>query len=136
MCEVSPLYPGNLPLLIMTNCLERSSSFPLSLDLRSTWSTARDFLLTITDTIAMQGRKPEVKRWTRSRTGCLACKKRKVKCDEGRPTCRQCTRLVLKCDYKTGLEFKDLTRRIQKQMAQDIDTGGSCVWDCQYSRLR
>ncbi|PWN31401.1 uncharacterized protein FA14DRAFT_95261 [Meira miltonrushii] len=37
---------------------------------------------------------PERKRkkvHTRSRGGCLTCKERKVKCDEGKPTCQRCT---------------------------------------------
>ncbi|KAH7032643.1 uncharacterized protein B0I36DRAFT_99359 [Microdochium trichocladiopsis] len=31
------------------------------------------------------------------RTGCVTCKSRHVKCDEGKPTCEQCARLSLKC---------------------------------------
>lgn len=29
-------------------------------------------------------------KYTRSRTGCLACRTKRVKCDEGRPVCRRC----------------------------------------------
>lgn len=32
------------------------------------------------------------------RTGCLTCKIRKVKCDEGKPCCRRCTSTGRKCD--------------------------------------
>ncbi|KAI8953019.1 hypothetical protein F4801DRAFT_539154 [Xylaria longipes] len=35
------------------------------------------------------------------RTGCLTCKIRKVKCDEGKPHCRRCTRTGRKCDGYT-----------------------------------
>ena len=35
----------------------------------------------------------------RSRWGCNTCRKRKVKCDEGRPICGHCIRLNLVCDY-------------------------------------
>ncbi len=35
----------------------------------------------------------------RSRWGCNICRKRKVKCDEGRPICGHCKRLNLVCDY-------------------------------------
>ncbi|KAK0387057.1 hypothetical protein NLU13_5370 [Sarocladium strictum] len=36
----------------------------------------------------------------RVRTGCLTCRSRKVKCDEGQPACRNCTRLERHCVYQ------------------------------------
>ena len=39
----------------------------------------------------------------RSRTGCWTCRTRKVKCDEGRPVCGQCSRLEHNCDYSLRL---------------------------------
>ncbi|KIX01874.1 uncharacterized protein Z518_09601 [Rhinocladiella mackenziei CBS 650.93] len=36
----------------------------------------------------------------RVRSGCLTCRARKVKCDENRPDCNNCTRLKRKCIYK------------------------------------
>jgi hypothetical protein len=30
-------------------------------------------------------------KYTRTRTGCLGCRARRIKCDEGRPVCRRCT---------------------------------------------
>jgi Fungal Zn(2)-Cys(6) binuclear cluster domain len=36
-------------------------------------------------------------RRTKVRTGCKACKRRKVKCDEGKPACQCCIRLGLEC---------------------------------------
>ncbi|KAH7305303.1 fungal-specific transcription factor domain-containing protein [Stachybotrys elegans] len=35
----------------------------------------------------------------RTRTGCLTCRKAKVKCGEERPTCKRCQRLQLGCDW-------------------------------------
>ncbi|KAL2865186.1 Zn(II)2Cys6 transcription factor domain-containing protein [Aspergillus lucknowensis] len=35
----------------------------------------------------------------RRRTGCLTCRARKVRCDEVKPTCANCTRLRLQCAY-------------------------------------
>ncbi|KAI2621597.1 hypothetical protein GGR54DRAFT_630054 [Hypoxylon sp. NC1633] len=32
------------------------------------------------------------------RTGCISCKRRHVKCDEGRPSCAECERLGLRCE--------------------------------------
>ncbi|KAL4748979.1 hypothetical protein BDW72DRAFT_205203 [Aspergillus terricola var. indicus] len=37
----------------------------------------------------------------RRRTGCLTCRARKVRCDETKPTCANCTRLRLQCVYKS-----------------------------------
>ncbi|KAH8891245.1 hypothetical protein GQ53DRAFT_720543 [Thozetella sp. PMI_491] len=36
----------------------------------------------------------------RVRSGCLTCRSRKVKCDEERPVCNNCTRLQRQCVYK------------------------------------
>ncbi|KAL2784919.1 hypothetical protein BJX66DRAFT_74722 [Aspergillus keveii] len=36
---------------------------------------------------------------TKSRAGCLTCKKRRVKCDETRPTCRNCIRTGWSCSW-------------------------------------
>ncbi|KAH8655208.1 hypothetical protein BX600DRAFT_439719 [Xylariales sp. PMI_506] len=35
----------------------------------------------------------------KSKGGCVRCKKRKVKCDERQPTCRNCTRHNVECSY-------------------------------------
>ncbi|CEP61189.1 Lys14p LALA0_S02e08724g [Lachancea lanzarotensis] len=35
-----------------------------------------------------------------SRNGCTECKRRRMKCDEGKPTCWQCARLNRKCVYE------------------------------------
>lgn len=67
----------------------------------------------------------------RSRTGCWTCRTRKVKCDEGRPVCGQCTRLGHHCDYSPRLAFRDDTPRVLERM-QDVTIVTSSVWDCQY----
>ncbi|CAG8909096.1 unnamed protein product [Penicillium egyptiacum] len=36
----------------------------------------------------------------RRRTGCLTCRARKVRCDEGKPSCSNCDRLRLQCLYR------------------------------------
>ncbi|OJJ47443.1 hypothetical protein ASPZODRAFT_14899 [Penicilliopsis zonata CBS 506.65] len=71
---------------------------------------------------------PRVRLPPRSRTGCWTCRSRKVKCDEGHPTCGQCARLGHVCDYRPRLAFRDDTRRIMERMA-DISTKGNVVWD-------
>ncbi|KAI0123995.1 hypothetical protein BJ170DRAFT_598322 [Xylariales sp. AK1849] len=40
-----------------------------------------------------------VHRSTRSKDGCVTCKRRKVKCDEQRPWCSHCERLNLECKW-------------------------------------
>ncbi|KAI7001230.1 hypothetical protein KC329_g17 [Hortaea werneckii] len=43
---------------------------------------------------------------------CLTCKRRRVKCDEGRPTCSPCQRLHLCCGgYSTRFRFRDETNK-------------------------
>lgn len=39
----------------------------------------------------------------RRRTGCLTCRARKVRCDEGKPGCSNCDRLRLRCLYKPSI---------------------------------
>ena len=67
----------------------------------------------------------------RSRTGCWTCRTRKVKCDEGRPVCGQCSRLGHVCDYSPRLSFRDDTPRVVERMAE-VSIVGSSIWDCQY----
>lgn len=43
------------------------------------------------------------KNHTKSRLGCLVCKKRKVKCDEAKPTCQRCKSSGRPCSYTTLL---------------------------------
>jgi hypothetical protein len=42
---------------------------------------------------------------SKSRTGCTVCKKRRIKCDETKPACRQCVDYGRQCSYSiTGLQ--------------------------------
>lgn len=70
----------------------------------------------------------------RSRTGCWTCRIRKVKCDEGRPVCGQCTRLGHVCDYSARLTFREDTSRVTERMAADVILSGSPVWDRKCNR--
>ncbi|KAF5687803.1 transcriptional regulatory moc3 [Fusarium denticulatum] len=42
----------------------------------------------------------------RVRSGCLTCRARKVKCDEAKPVCDNCTRLQRQCTYKPRRVFR------------------------------
>ncbi|KAK9236423.1 hypothetical protein V1525DRAFT_407028 [Lipomyces kononenkoae] len=49
---------------------------------------------------------PKKKMHFKSRNGCLICKKRKIKCDEARPKCRNCVKHGASCEYaKEVLEY-------------------------------
>ncbi|RSL76644.1 hypothetical protein CEP51_009778 [Fusarium floridanum] len=49
---------------------------------------------------ALTKRKPMPRKGhTKSRAGCICCKRRKVKCDEVAPQCGSCQRLGLPCEY-------------------------------------
>lgn len=61
---------------------------------------------------------PEPKK--RSRNGCWPCKTRKVKCDETRPTCVNCSKQNEICDYSIRLNWEG---RGKKRVQNDDDTG-------------
>ncbi|KAI1816899.1 hypothetical protein GGS20DRAFT_131737 [Poronia punctata] len=44
----------------------------------------------------------------RTKTGCLTCRKRRIKCDEGKPTCNNCLKSKRQCEgYNQRVIFKD-----------------------------
>lgn len=43
---------------------------------------------------------------TRTRTGCLNCRRRKRKCDEGRPACATCRRRSENCEWGLKITFR------------------------------
>ena len=42
---------------------------------------------------------------SKSRTGCSECKRKRVKCDEGKPTCGKCKRHPERCSYALKLSW-------------------------------
>lgn len=67
----------------------------------------------------------------KSRAGCVTCKRRKVKCDEGTPGCGPCVRLGLNCLYPGSTPQRttipenheipsDLVISIQKPLRQEL----------------
>ena len=46
----------------------------------------------------------------RVRSGCLTCRKRRRKCDEGKPTCQNCRTRNLECQYGLNITFVELRR--------------------------
>ncbi|RDW66275.1 hypothetical protein BP6252_09910 [Coleophoma cylindrospora] len=55
------------------------------------------YALPVTESRVMSGgrHKKEIKR--RTKTGCLTCRKRRIKCDEGHPACRNCQKSKREC---------------------------------------
>ncbi|RAK99373.1 Zn(II)2Cys6 transcription factor [Aspergillus ibericus CBS 121593] len=51
----------------------------------------------------------------RSRTGCLTCRRRRLKCDEAHPVCMRCQRSKNHCVYGVRLQWQD-----------DMRTAGKC----------
>lgn len=58
---------------------------------------------------------------TKSRRGCLNCKRRRVKCPETLPSCETCYRLGLSCEYPAsikGTEVGSVRQTLQTSPAQ------------------
>ncbi|TDL26232.1 hypothetical protein BD410DRAFT_573060 [Rickenella mellea] len=51
---------------------------------------------------------PQRKRpkYTRSKTGCLTCRMKKIKCDEAKPSCQRCTHGQRECTWPENLPAK------------------------------
>ncbi|KAF2759395.1 hypothetical protein EJ05DRAFT_475608, partial [Pseudovirgaria hyperparasitica] len=63
----------------------------------------------------------QAKMHRRSRTGCFTCRLRRKKCDEGKPGCRACNHLGLKCEYKRPVWWSNNEqRRHQKELIKNI----------------
>ncbi|KAF2178035.1 hypothetical protein K469DRAFT_719204 [Zopfia rhizophila CBS 207.26] len=61
----------------------------------------------------------------RTKTGCLTCRKRKVKCDEEKPDCFRCRRLLMKCIWSE--EVLEARARQQQQAAMNGGAVNSLV---------
>ncbi|KAF4630573.1 hypothetical protein G7Y89_g7562 [Cudoniella acicularis] len=61
----------------------------------------------------------------RTRTGCLTCRKRKVKCDEGKPICGRCHRLQRECVWSDELQIIP-QRRYNEEPSSTIMIANGC----------
>lgn len=52
------------------------------------------------------GLEPAPRKRTRTRTGCLNCRRKKRKCDEGRPACGTCYRRNEHCEWGLKITFR------------------------------
>ncbi|KAK3677578.1 DNA-binding transcriptional regulator ume6 [Recurvomyces mirabilis] len=56
----------------------------------------------------------------RSRSGCFTCRLRRKKCEEGKPACKACKHLGLRCDYKRPMWWSNgEQRRHQKELIKN-----------------
>ncbi|KAF2484808.1 hypothetical protein BDY17DRAFT_323635 [Neohortaea acidophila] len=59
---------------------------------------------------------PPPKKLLKVKTGCVTCKIRKVKCDEGKPQCSRCTDTGRKCDgYRASTEITSRPKKLPDQ---------------------
>ncbi|KXL50598.1 hypothetical protein M433DRAFT_141111 [Acidomyces richmondensis BFW] len=57
----------------------------------------------------------------RSRSGCFTCRLRRKKCEEGKPACKACKHLGLRCDYKRPMWWSNgEQRRQQKELIKNL----------------
>ncbi|RAK97303.1 Zn(II)2Cys6 transcription factor [Aspergillus ibericus CBS 121593] len=70
--------------------------------------------------------KPRQKQWrSRSKTGCITCRIRRVKCDESKPSCQKCTSTGRKCDgYQDPSTKQTSWRRSRRTGATPAQTQG------------
>lgn len=64
----------------------------------------------------------------RSRRGCRNCKRLKVKCDEGKPSCKACVKNGVNCDYSLVLTWGRQSASMGEQpSASTAKTGGTTL---------
>ncbi|KAF5657283.1 transcriptional regulatory pro-1 [Fusarium heterosporum] len=57
------------------------------------------------------GPRRKKKTYRRSRNGCYTCRRRRKKCDEATPTCADCKRMGLTCEYKKPMYWSHETNK-------------------------
>ncbi|EPS97724.1 hypothetical protein FOMPIDRAFT_1024907 [Fomitopsis schrenkii] len=70
------------------------------------------------DTMATTQRKRP--KYTRSKTGCLTCRAKKIKCDESKPNCLRCTHGQRECTWPEGVPSR---KRPTQKRESAADTG-------------
>ncbi|KJX95554.1 transcriptional regulatory protein pro-1 [Zymoseptoria brevis] len=74
-----------------------------------------------TKNAASEAKAAAAKMHRRSRSGCFTCRLRRKKCEEGKPACKACTHLGLRCDYKRPLWWSNgEQRRNQKEHIKNV----------------
>lgn len=72
-------------------------------------------------TLTKNGRVNKQGKTKRSRMGCLTCRGRKKRCCERKPTCAECERLGLKCNWPIpGMEYRNRSKNNKFVEDRDI----------------
>ncbi|CAG8981908.1 hypothetical protein HYALB_00009163 [Hymenoscyphus albidus] len=61
----------------------------------------------------------------RSRTGCITCRSRKLKCDESKPICGQCKKGSRECQPSEGIAFRHQQNASMNGNAGDVEDGNN-----------
>ncbi|KAM4055010.1 fungal zn(2)-Cys(6) binuclear cluster domain-containing protein [Hirsutella rhossiliensis] len=91
MAMTTPLAPvSGAPLFYPHHAMALPSNYSLAHDAMSRFPLPHDPRI-----LGSRGPKKEIKR--RTKTGCLTCRKRRIKCDETHPTCNNCKKSKREC---------------------------------------
>lgn len=63
-----------------------------------------------------------------SRGGCNECRRRKMKCDETKPYCYNCSRLNKECMYRPKFQFKDIAKEFDSKQTNVKENTGDVVF--------
>lgn len=63
----------------------------------------------------------------RSRLGCEECRRRRRKCDEGRPVCGPCSKFHRRCDFKLKVVFGNTSKRGKTERNDDHGRDGAPI---------
>lgn len=68
-------------------------------------------------------------KYTRSKTGCLTCRQKKIKCDESKPKCQRCSHGQRECTWPEGVPTRKKagSRRDQKNSQDALQSSESPV---------
>ncbi|KAF9051125.1 hypothetical protein BDZ89DRAFT_1107825 [Hymenopellis radicata] len=85
-----------------------------------------------------QEQAPQRKRpkYTRSKTGCMTCRQKKIKCDESKPACVRCTHSQRNCTWPEGLPVRKRVPQRRDSIDERPSTAGSSVSDESSPSLR
>ena len=77
---------------------------------------------------AAEGSSAAANKPKRVRTGCLTCRERHLKCDEGLPNCQNCRKSSRQCKRGVRLNFIDTTVKSPPMIPPTADWQGSYIW--------
>lgn len=66
-------------------------------------------------------------KYTRSKTGCLTCRVKKIKCDEAKPICTRCTHGHRECTWPKGVPVRKKTSGRKDSIDGRSSTAGSSI---------